>query len=128
MPNRYAVDFPKTFSGAMLVAVQPKMQPVNRDDPKGAQVQAKDKNGVNQWTVSLSVEIKSPDNPKARHENIDVTVATAEKPYERLRGMDVIVEGLELGIMAQAKSGYSVFYTATNIRPAQPVSARAAAQ
>lgn len=125
MPNRYAIDVPHTFSGAMLVAVQPKLQPVNRDNPQGPMEQAKDKEGVNQWTVSLSMEVKTPDNPKARHENLDVTVSAPEMLYQKLRGLDVIVEGLEMGIMAQQRGGFSVFYSAKHIRPAQPVKASA---
>lgn len=126
MIDRYVVDFPKTFSGAMLVAVEPKMQRINKDDPKSAMEQSKDKNGVSQWLVSLSVAILNPDNPKTKRENIDATVTSAEKPYEKLCGTHVIIDGLKVGIMTQTRGGFSVFYSADGIRPAPAPRAAAA--
>lgn len=117
MIDRYVVDFEKTFGGAMLLGVEPKMARSDKNDPKSPMEQAKDKDGVLKWTVTLAVAVKSFDNTK--YENIAITIARPDKPYAALPpGTFVVVEGLEMGIMVQARGGFSVFYSADNIRPA----------
>ena len=119
MIDRYVVDFDKTFGGAMLLGVEPKMSRVNRDDRNSPMEQSKDKDGVLRWTVTLAVAVKSFDNTK--YENIPVTITSPNKPYGAIQpGSFVIVEGLEMGIMVQTRGGFSVFYSAENIRPAHP--------
>jgi hypothetical protein len=60
--DRYVVDFDKTFGGAMLREIEPKMTRSNKNDPNSPMVQAHDKEGVPRWTITLSVETKSFDN------------------------------------------------------------------
>lgn len=118
MIDRYVVDFGKTFGGAMLLGVEAKMQREDKNDAKSPQVQAKDNNGVLKWTATIAVQTKSFENTK--FENIPITVTSPNKPYGAIPiGSPVIVEGLELGIMPQARGGYSVFYSAETIRPLQ---------
>jgi hypothetical protein len=134
MIDRYSINFDKTFGSAMLLGVEPKYTRADKNDPKSSQVQARDKDGVPKWTVTLSVQTKSFENTK--YENIPITVASPNKPYEAIPpGTLVTVENLELGIMPQQRGGFSVFYSAEAIRPvqssrlssAQPQPARVAA-
>lgn len=119
MIDRYVVDFAKTFGGAMLLGVEPKMQRSDKNDPKSPMEQARDKDGVLKWTVTLAVQTKSFENTK--FENIPITMISPNKPYGAVQpGTPVTVEGLELGIMPQTRGGFSVFYSAENIRPLQP--------
>lgn len=123
MIDRYAIDFNKTFGGAMLLGVEPKYTRADKNDAKSQQVQARDKDGVLKWTVTLAVQTKSFENTK--FENIPITVTSPNKPYEAiLPGTPVTVENLELGIMPQQRGGFSVFYSAEAIRPVQPVQLR----
>lgn len=116
MIDRYTIDFPKTFGGALLLGVEPKMQRADKNDPKSEQVQAHDKEGVRKWTVTLAVQTKSFDTTK--FETIPITVTSPTKPCEGLQpGMPVMVEGMELGIMPNQKAGFSVFYSAEAVRP-----------
>ena len=116
MIDRYALNFEKTFNGAMLVAIEPKMSRKDKNDPKSPMEQAKDKDGVNKWSVTLTVAVKSFDNTK--YENISITIAAPNKPYAAIApGTFVVVDGLEMGIMVQSRGGFSVFYSAENIRP-----------
>jgi len=117
--DRYAVDFEKTFGGAMLLGVEQKMQRSDKSDKQSPQEQAKDKNGVLKWTVTLAVQTKSFENTK--FETIPITVISPSKPYGAIPpGSPVTVEGLELGIMPQTRGGFSVFYSAETIRALQP--------
>jgi hypothetical protein len=124
MIDRYVVDFAKTFGGAMLLGVEPKMTRADKDDPKSDQVQARDKEGLLKWTISLAVQVKSFDNTK--FETIPITVSSQSKPFGAIPlGAAVTVEGLELGIMPRDRGGFSVFYSAASIRPLQTVRASA---
>jgi catalase len=119
MADRFSINFAKTFNGAMLLSVEPKMQRADRTNSKSEQVQALDKEGVPKWTVILAVQTKSFEQTK--FENIQITVTSPNKPYGAIPlGSMVTVEGLELGIMAQSKGGFSCFYSAEAIRPLQP--------
>jgi hypothetical protein len=119
MIDRYVVDFAKSFGGAMLLGVEAKMTRADKNDPKSSMEQARDKDGVLKWTVTLAVQTKSFENTK--FENIPISVIAPYKPYGAIApGSPVTVEGLELGIMAQTRGGFSVFYSAENIRPLQP--------
>ena len=123
MIDRYAINFDKTFGGAMLLGVEPKMQRADKNDAKSQQVQARDKDGTLKWTVTLAVQTKSFENTK--FENIPITVTSPNKPYEAIPpGTPVTVENLELGIMPQQRGGFSTFYSAEAIRPVQPVQLR----
>lgn len=118
MIDRYVVDFAKTFGGAMLLGIEPKMQRSDKNDPKSDMEQARDKDGVLKWTVSLAVQTKSVN---AKFETIAITVTSPNKPYGAIPpGTPVTVEMLELGIMPKDKGGFSVFYSAEAIRPLQP--------
>src|SRR2546425_2267733 len=109
MIDRYVVDFNKTFGGAMLLGVEPKMQRSDKNDPKSPMEQARDRDGVPKWTITLAVSTKSFDNMK--FETMPITVTSPNKPYGAIpQGTQVTVEGLELGIMAQSRGGFSVFY------------------
>jgi hypothetical protein len=119
MIDRYAIQFEKTFGGAMLLGVEPKMTRADRNDPKSAMEQARDKDGVLKWTVTLAVQTKSFENTK--FENIPITITSPNKPCGAMPpGSPVAVEGLELGIMPQTRGGFSVFYSAEAIRMLQP--------
>jgi hypothetical protein len=121
--DRYVIDFVKTFGAAMLTGVDPKMQRVDKDDPKSAVEQARDKEGVLKWTVTVTVQTKSFDNTKTTYVNLPITVTSPARPCGAiLPGSGVVVEGLEMGIMPQArdKGGFSVFYSAEVVRPMQP--------
>src|SRR6266496_4826037 len=118
MIDRYSINFEKTFGGAMLLGVEAKMTRADKNDAKSAQVQARDSAGTYKWVVTLAVQTKQFDNTK--YENIPITVVSPNKPYEAITpGTPVTVEGLELGIMAQSRGGFSVFYSAEAIRPVQ---------
>ncbi len=122
MIDRYVVDFHKTFGSAMLLGVEPKMTRADRTNPNSPTEQAKDKDGVLKWTVTLAVETASFGNKK--YENIPITMTSPSKPLGTVPpGTPMAVEGLELGIMPQARGGFSVFYAADTIRPLQPVRA-----
>ena len=117
--DRYVVDFGKSFGGAMLLGIETKMQRSDKNNPKSDMEQARDKDGVLKWTVTLAVQTKSFENTK--FETIQITVISPNKPYGAIPlGSPVTVEGLELGIMAQSRGGFSVFYSAEAIRPLQP--------
>jgi len=119
--DRYVVDFAKTFGGAMLLGIEPKMQRSDKNDPKSDMEQAHDKAGVLKWTISLAVQTKSVN---AKFETIAITVTSPNKPYGAIPpGTPVTVEMLELGIMPKDKGGFSVFYSAEAIRPLQPARA-----
>ncbi|HEU4966361.1 MAG TPA: hypothetical protein VFT53_02675 [Candidatus Saccharimonadales bacterium] len=116
MIDRYAIDFSRTFGGAMLLGVEPKMQRADKNNPASPMEQARDKTGVLKWTATLAVQTKSFENTK--FETIPITVVSPNKPFEAIvPGSPVVVEGLELGIMPQARGGFSVFYSAEAIRP-----------
>jgi hypothetical protein len=118
MIDRWIVDFDKSVVGAMLLSVEPKMTRADKNDPKSDQVQAKDKDGVPKWTVTLAVQTKNFENTK--FENIPITITSREKPYGGIQpGTQVTVEGLSVGFMVQARGGLSIFYAAEAIRPLQ---------
>jgi hypothetical protein len=120
--DRYVVDFNKTFGGAMLLGIEPKQQRSDKTDSKSPMEHARDKDGVPKWTVSLAVQTKNFENTK--FETVQITVTSPNKPYGAIPpGSPVTVEGLELGIMAQSRGGFSVFYSAQTIRPLQPARA-----
>ncbi len=99
MIDRYVVDFAKTFGGAMLLAVEAKMQRSDKNDKNSPQVQARDKDGQPKWTITLAVQTKTFENTK--FENIPITITAPSKPYAAIPpGSPVTVEGLVLGIMS----------------------------
>lgn len=136
--DRYSINFEKTCGSAMLLGVEAKMQRSDKNNPQSAMVQARDKDGVPKWTVTLAVQTKNFENTK--FETIQVSIVSPNKPYEAIPpGTPVVAEGMELGIMPQQRGGFSVFYSAEAIRPlnpaqplrtssAQPQPARVAAQ
>ena len=79
MIDRWIVDFDKSVEGAMLLNVEPKMTRADKNDPRSDQVQAKDKDGVPKWTVTLAVQTKNFENTK--FDNIPITITSREKPY-----------------------------------------------
>ena len=116
MISRVIVDFVETYGKAMLISTEPKMTRADRNNPKSPQVQATDDNGALRWTVTLSVPVQSFD--RVKQENIEITMSAPNRPYTAMIGHYVIVESLEMGIMKADKTGYSVFFSAKNIRPA----------
>jgi hypothetical protein len=101
------------------LGVEPKMTRADKANPKSDQVQARDKDNVPKWTVTLAVQTKNFDNVK--FETIQVTVTSPNKPYEAIPpGTQVTCENMELGIMPQQRGGFSCFYSAEAIRPVQP--------
>jgi hypothetical protein len=124
MINRVIVDFVKTYGKAMLISIEPKMTRTDRNNPKSPQVQATDDSGLLKWTVTVSVPVQGFE--KVKQENIEITVNAPNRPYNAIPlGHYVIVEGLEMGIMKAEKMGFSVFFSAENIKPAPPERATA---
>jgi len=124
MINRAIVDFVRTYGKGMLISIEPKMTRADRNNPKSPQVQATDDNGLLKWTVTVSVPVQSFD--RVKQENIEITINAPSRPYNAIPlGHMVIVEGLEMGIMKAEKTGYSVFFSAENIKPAPPERATA---
>lgn len=119
MIDRYVIDCAETFNEVMLRAIEPKMTPSDKDNPKSEPVQATDKENVPKWTVTLSC--KTISFGKSKFTDLPVTVTSLKQPEETLVGKLVSVSGLELGVMVQAKGSFSFFYSAKAIRPAQPV-------
>ncbi|SRR6266566_7081117 len=120
MIDRWILNFDKSVEGAMLLSVEPKMQRSDKNDAKSQQVQARDKDDVPKWTITLALQTKSFENKK--FENITITITSREKPYGAIQpGTSVTVEGLALGFMVNTRGGLSVFYSAESIRPAQRV-------
>lgn len=120
MIDRWIVDFEKSVVGSMLLSVEPKMTRVDKNNPKSDQVQARDKDDVPKWTVTLAVQTKSFENSK--FDNVSITITSREKPYGAIQpGTPVTVEGLALGFMVNARGGLSVYYSAEAIRPLQRV-------
>jgi hypothetical protein len=118
MINRVIVDFVRTYGKGMLISIEPKMTRADRNNPKSPQVQASDDNGL-KWTVTVSVPVQSFD--RIKQENIEVTINAPNRPYNAIPlGHMVIVEGLEMGIMKADKTGYGVYFSAENIKPAPP--------
>ncbi len=118
MIDRWIVDFDKSVVSAMLLSVEAKMTRADKNNPKSDQVQARDKDDVPKWTVTLAVQTKSFENTK--FDNVSITITSREKPYGAIQpGTPVTVEGLSVGFMAQARGGFSVFYSAQAIRPLQ---------
>lgn len=133
MPDRFVLNFAKTFAGARLVAIEPKMTRSDKNNPKSPMVQATDKDNVPKWTLTVAMAIESFE--KTKHETIPVTITSPKMPDEAMLGKLVTIEDLELGIMVQARSNgstsFSMFYSATAIevvRPLQPVKAAASGQ
>ena len=119
MINSVYVDFVKTWGKGILIAVEPKMTRANREDPKSPMVQASDGNGNLKWTAAISVPTKMFEITK--HVGIEVTINAPKRPYEAVPiGSNIIVEGMEMGIMKADKTGYSTFFSAENIKPALP--------
>lgn len=117
MINSVYVDFAKTFGKGLLLGIEPKMTRADKNDPKSPQVQAHDNNGNLKWTATVAVQTQSFENKK--YENIAITIHAPKKPYEAIPpGHAVIIEGLEMGIMKQDRSGFSIYFSAENIRPA----------
>ena len=118
--DRFAINFDETFPVAMLIGVVPKMTRADKQNPKSGQVQARDANGTFKWSCILAVQVKGNfDNVK--YENIQITVVSPNKPYEAIPpGTPVTAEDTWVGIMTQARGGFTVFYSAEAIRPLQP--------
>lgn len=121
MPSdQFGVDFNRTYDGAMLLAVEAKMQRENKSDPKSKMVQAHDADGVPKWSISLAVATKNFEQMK--FETIQVTVTSPTKPYGAIPpGTPVTVENMVVGIMTASKGGFIKFYSADAIRPLQAV-------
>jgi hypothetical protein len=116
MPSRYILNIEETFGKELwLQGVDPKMERINRDDPNSPTEQAKDKEGVLKWVVTLSAKMTAFDN--AKYENIPITVASPTKPLDDApHGALVMVNTLEMGVMGKDKGGYTVFYSAESVR------------
>jgi hypothetical protein len=117
--NSVYVDFVKTWGKGILIAIEPKLTRANREDPRSPMVQASDGNGNLKWTAAISVPTKMFEIIK--HVGIEVTLNAPKRPYEAIPiGSNIIVEGMQMGIMKADKTGYSTFFSAENIKPAPP--------
>src|SRR5437763_8310749 len=103
--NRFIVSFVETYGKGMLISIESQMTRAERNNPKSPQVQATDENGLLKWTVTISVPVQGFDRTK--QENMEIAVNAPNRPYNAIPlGSMVIVDGLEMGIMA-TKTGYS---------------------
>ena len=119
MIDRVVGDFDKTFGRGIFLGVEPKMTRADKNEPKSEQLQARDKNSVLRWTATIAVRVQAFEN--AKMENIAVAILSPQKPYAALPvGSSVLVESLEMGIMKQDRGGFSIFFSASNIRPMAP--------
>jgi len=117
MIDRLVVDYVKTFGKpALFLAVEPKMERVDRNDKNSQQVQARDKNGGGlKWTATVAVAVKSFDREK--YENLSITLTSPTQPCANIApGAPVMIDGLEQGLMKQS-NGVSQFWSAAGIRP-----------
>jgi type III secretory pathway component EscR len=116
MIKRYVLDFEETFVNATLLKIEPKMERSNRDDPKSPMEHAHDKDGVPKYTAFLSVETKNFE--KTQFDNITVTVTSQEKLDEVMpTNVYVTLEELEMGVMKNERSGFTIYYSARAIKP-----------
>jgi hypothetical protein len=126
MPGKYVIDFPQTYNGAVLQAIEQKME-ADRNNPQSPLEQAKDKNGVLKWLIYLNMEAKEVSSMgKKQFENITVTVTSPTKPYGAIPlNSPVIIEHLVLGTMPSREKGggYNLYYACEAIRPAHPARA-----
>jgi hypothetical protein len=118
MLDKYPIDYPKTYNGAILQAVEPKMELQDKDNQQKPAEQAKDKNGVLKWLIYLNLEVKS--TGKKKFENITITFTSPNKPFGAIPlNSPVIIESLQLGTMLRKEGGYNLYYSAESISPAQ---------
>jgi len=116
MIDRVVVDFAKTFGRpGIFLAVEPKMERADRNDPTSQQVQARDKNGGGlKWSCTVAVAVKSFDREK--YENLSITLTSPTQPCANIApGAPVMIDGLEQGLMKQS-NGFSQFWSAAGIR------------
>ena len=121
--DRLVVDFPNTFGKpGIFLAVEPKMQRSDKDNPNSQQVQGRDSHGGLKWTATVAVAVKSFD--RERYENLSITLTSPTQPCSNIApGSPVLVEGLEQGLMLGNKNPQ--FWSAAAIRPvAAPAPAR----
>ena len=117
--DRVVVDFVKTFGRpGIFLAVEPKMERADRNDPNSQQVQARDKNGGGlKWTVTVAVVVKSFDREK--YENLSITLTSPTQPCAHMQpGQSVVIENLEQGLMVQ-NGRVTQFWSATALKPVQ---------
>jgi len=121
--DKIAVDFPRTFDKpGIFLAVEPKMQRADKDNPNSPQVQGRDSNGGLKWTATVAVAVKSFDREK--YENLSITLTSPTQPCSNIApGSSVLVDGLVQGLMTGNKNPQ--FWSADGIRP---VTAQAAAR
>ena len=120
--DHFVVDWNNTFGKGIFLGVEPKMVRSDKTDPKSPQVQDRDKEGLPKWTATIAVKVQNFE--KVRTENITVTLKGRDKPCAALPiGQAVSVESLELGIMKQDRGGFSIFFSAAGVRPAQQAQA-----
>jgi hypothetical protein len=115
MIDRIVVDFAKTFGRpGVFLAVEPKMERADRNDPSSQQVQARDKNGGGlKWTCTVAVAVKSFD--RDRYENLSITLTSPTQPCANIApGAPVMIEGLVQGLMAGNKNPQ--FWSADGVR------------
>ncbi len=118
--DRAILDFVRTFGRpGIFEGIEPKMVPVDKDNPKGEKMQAREKDGNGlKWTAIVAVRITNFDKIKPMH--LLITLTSPTNPCANIpEGQAVIVESLEMGLMKQEK-GFSQFFSATAIRPVQP--------
>jgi hypothetical protein len=116
MIEKLIADFLKTFGRpGIFLAVEPKLERADRNDPNSQQVQARDKNGGGlKWTATVAVAVQSFGREK--YENLSITLTSPTQPCANIApGAPVMVDGLEQGLMKQS-NGFSQFWSAAGIR------------
>ena len=119
MLEKYPIAYEQTYNGAVLQAVEPKLEAPS-GNAQATMEQAKDKAGVPKWLVYLNMDVKTTTGKK-KFENITITVTSPNKPYDAIPlNSPVIIEKLSLGTMLREKGSYTLYYTAEAIRPVAP--------
>ena len=108
---------PRSLFGrpGIFLAVEPKLERADRNDPNSQQVQARDKNGGGlKWTAHVALAVKSFDREK--YENLSITLTSPTQPCANIApGAPVMIDTLEQGLMKQS-NGFSQFWSAAGIR------------
>lgn len=119
MIDLVAVDVPRTFQQLMLIGVEAK--PERNEEMNGlpldaAPRQARNKQGVPQWVVTLAATYSR--FGKAHTEIMNVTVDNKAEPCDGMgAGALVTPELLQMGIMTSDKGKAQVFFKAGGMVP-----------
>lgn len=127
------VDFQATFGGGLFLGVEPKPARIEEGNGSFAQQatrQAVGKDdGLPRWVATIAVKVlnRFPGRPP-RTEVLNVTMSSEKQPCADIpMGTPVTIEGLEMGVMASNKNGFTTFFSCDAIKPVRVGSAQRSA-